>query len=132
MGRVEDYRHRYDEVRVALEQWLGDQVRSDLQSWASGDVAVQYFGAKAHSLDALCLIARYAEQIPYVLAAQVDVALGEGYSWSEVATALGVSRQAARKPFGRFTAGPWWSRMSPEQRTALILGEDHDLVDRGE
>ena len=95
-----DRRARYDDVRRSLEEWLPDSIRDELEAWSSGEIAQEYFGRDADVLDALCLLASYEKQLPYVVWSQVQAALEEGSSWNAIAAALGVSRQAARKRFG--------------------------------
>jgi len=46
-------------------------------------------------------------------AAQVDRALQEGWSWSEIAEALGVTRQAVHKKHAKRVAGAGPSRRPP-------------------
>lgn len=100
MGKLDGLSERYSQVRSDLEEWLPRFVRAELANWASGEDAARYFGSHANSLDALFLIAVYEKQLPYALWRQVQAALSEGHSWNEIAVALGVSRQAARKRFG--------------------------------
>lgn len=87
---------------------LGDKVTFDLQVWASGPTAMETFGGDADALDALCLMAAYAREIPYALWCQVQAAQGDGASWAAIAAALGVSRQAAKKRYGEDP--PWLLR----------------------
>jgi DNA-directed RNA polymerase specialized sigma24 family protein len=96
VGRLEDLRDRYAAVRreVLWELW-----GLDPQEWATGEIGVHHFGSGADSLDALCLIAAYEADMRYSLAAAVELARYDGRSWSEIAAALGVSRQAATKRF---------------------------------
>lgn len=99
VGYIADLRARYDAVRESLEPWLGDDIRTDLMAWSSGELAADSFGVGANSIDALCLLSAYERQLPYVLWFQVQAALDEGFSWAAIAAALGVSRQAAVKRF---------------------------------
>jgi hypothetical protein len=98
MGYVEDLRSKYDTVRSDLDEWLSEDVKLQLDRWASGRFAREQFG-HVSELDALCLIATWAAQVPWVLATQVQACREQGRSWNEVAAALGVSRQAAKKRF---------------------------------
>ena len=100
MGHIEELRERYEAVRWELDGVMPDYVSVELEGWASADVAMDAFGREANSLDAVCLIAAYEKAVPSALASQILAALDEGHSWNEVAAALGVSRQAARKRFG--------------------------------
>ncbi len=94
-------RQHYADIREDLT-WSAtrDEVGEHILEWASGDIAMRYFGHDADALDALFLMAYYEKSLPLVLRDQVDVARSEGRSWNEVAAALGVSRQAAEKRFG--------------------------------
>jgi hypothetical protein len=97
VGRIEDARERYAAVRrgVIWEEW-----GLDPQEWATGEIAAHYFGSSADSLDMLCLMAAYEAELRYALEGAVDLARYDGRSWSEIAAALGVSRQAATKRSG--------------------------------
>jgi hypothetical protein len=101
VGETAARRQRYAEVREDLTSWsIADEVAEHILEWVSGDIAMHYFGHHADALDALFLMAFYEKWLPLVLRDQVDAALSEGHSWNEVAAALGVSRQAAKKRFG--------------------------------
>lgn len=90
-------REKYDVIRNEFADSLWEQVIADMESFASGEFAVEAFGTAATSLDAVCLMAMYEKYLPSALGFQIQQALQEGYTWSDVAAALGVSRQAAEK-----------------------------------
>lgn len=101
VGETKARRERYEAVRSNLSwELVVDEVEEHIQEWASGDIAMHYFGHHADALDALFLMGYYEKHLPLVLRDQVHVARSEGHSWNEIAAALGVSRQAATKRFG--------------------------------
>lgn len=100
MGETKARRERYEAVRSDLLWYSGvDEVADHINEWASGDIAMHYFGHHADELDSLFLMAYYEKHLSLVLRDQVHVARSENHSWNEIAAALGVSRQAATKRF---------------------------------
>jgi hypothetical protein len=101
MAPIDELRARYAPVWNDLEHgWLGDEIMHEVMEWASGPIAMQYFGRGADALDALCLMAAWERAMSTALWYQIVAARSEGRSWNQVAVALGVSRQAAMKRFG--------------------------------
>jgi hypothetical protein len=86
--------------------------------------------------EALSAVAALRRQLAEVEAVRVAEALREGSSWSQVATALGISRQAAHKRHaGRLPPIPSGRRMhrlvvSGEARSAVALAR-HEAARRG-
>jgi hypothetical protein len=64
----------------------------------SGSVMVPDPSDPAEALAAVIALRRLAEQLEF---AAVEAAIRQGWSWAEVAEALGVTRQAAHKRHAR-------------------------------
>lgn len=97
-------RQRYDDARAAiagsaLADWLDIAVTEEILD----DFGVDLFGMDTDAVDVLFLAAEAARAFTFVLAEQVEHCRYEGFTWDEIADALGVSRQAATR---RFVRGP--------------------------
>ena len=78
----------------------------------------------ADGLAAVVALRRLADLIE---AAQVDRALSEGWSWTEIAEALGVTRQAVHKKHARrVAAGGRGRRPGAAAAAGAPLGDDGD------
>ena len=97
MVTAADRRVKYDAVRMSFHDAVAEQANVDLESFASGEFAAEAFGTAASSLDGVCLVAMYEKNLPLALWLQVEQALRDVYTWSDIASAIGVSRQAAKK-----------------------------------
>jgi hypothetical protein len=77
------------------EPWL-------IQFWTDPDVAeiVYILRTTTDPLVALRALARAQSHWDVFIAQAVEDCRGQGLSWSEIAVALGVTRQAAQKRFG--------------------------------
>lgn len=95
-------RRDYEDLAGQWEGFIFDFFRREIEEWVSGEVAVEMLGPSIDSLDALFVMALFAEQLPVFLGLQVAAAYEEGASWNQIAACLRVSRQAATKRFRNF------------------------------
>jgi hypothetical protein len=71
-----------------------------MEAHMDGSVHVPDPGDPAEALAAVVALRRLAEQLEF---AAVDEAIAQGWSWADVAAALGVTRKAAHKRHARRT-----------------------------
>jgi len=95
--RVSARRTRYEELQDSLTEDAGDLV----QEWTSGPIAKKFFGTDTDTVDALFLMVKLADWLETAMLFQVEEARWEGHTWNDISYALGVSRQAAKKRFGK-------------------------------
>ncbi len=80
-------------------------IEDDQQAAATERMTLGLARRAGSNLDTLADLKRHYEDGPSVLALAVAGARAQGYSWGEIAHALGVTRQAARERF-HCQAGP--------------------------
>jgi hypothetical protein len=98
MNRDAELEEAYFHISDQIEDWLFE---AEIPAWASGRASIEFFGQDANALDIICLLASYQRVLPMVIRVQVDQALQDGHSWTDIAAALGTSRQAASKRYGQ-------------------------------
>ena len=72
-----------------------------IPEWFVGQTVVDFFGPGADALDSICIVASYQRVLPRIMSIQIDLARQDGHSWTDIAAALGTSRQAATKRYGQ-------------------------------
>lgn len=112
----EDYAQLRDDGE--FWDWLGGAVRGEVEKLAEGRASELFFGGETTPLDIIFLIREWEKEVKWALSGQIAEALEAGHSWSQIAAALGTSRQAAVKRFQEWSGsssayqqrraqGPW-------------------------
>lgn len=86
-------RERYRYVEVDLSE--------DLVELAVGDISMAVLGRNTDEVDTIFMLTEIASTAELELFLAVERARLAGFSWYEIAAALGTSRQAAQKRFDR-------------------------------
>ena len=123
MKILDSWTHYYYAAEARYEHLVIDVGADD--TWAKGDAGMAVFGPNMDIVDLIAMLRFRVESANLAIGQQIDTAIDEGHSWNEIAIALGVSRQAAIKRWGRggtyhskriATDDKRWERMQKAER----------------
>lgn len=78
---------------------------AQVESWASAVDPRDLREVPVEDLRAITSLVATMEEVERTLAGAIDRARHDGYSWSQIGTALGVSKQAAQQRYGSLVSG---------------------------